>query len=102
MAKIIALYKHPKSAEAFDRYYRDTHIPLAKKIPGLRRYDISTGGVGGLGGDTPYHLVATLAFDSRADIEKALSSPEGQVVAKDLDNFADGGVELLIFDTEDV
>ena len=25
------------SQEAFDRYYQDTHLPLVKRLPGLRR-----------------------------------------------------------------
>jgi len=98
----IALYKHPKDPQAFDRYYADTHIPIAKKIPGLKKYDISDGSVGSPEGASPYHLVATLYFDSKADILSALSSPEGQATAGDLGNFADGGVDLLIFDTRDV
>jgi uncharacterized protein (TIGR02118 family) len=35
------LYDRPDDPEAFDRHYRDVHIPLARKIPGLRRYTVS-------------------------------------------------------------
>ena len=45
MARLIALYKTPKDPAAFDRYYFATHAPLAKKIPGLRKYEVSQGGV---------------------------------------------------------
>lgn len=99
MAKLIVLYKHPKDPAAFDAYYMRTHAPLAKKIPGLSHYDISDGAVAGPGGTTDYHLVATLSFNSLADIEAGLATPEGQAAAADLGNFADGGVELLMFDT---
>ena len=37
MAKLIVLYKRPKDPKAFDAYYFSTHVPIAKKIPGLRR-----------------------------------------------------------------
>jgi hypothetical protein len=33
MAKVLGLYKKPKSAEAFDKDYASVPIPLAKKIP---------------------------------------------------------------------
>jgi uncharacterized protein (TIGR02118 family) len=46
--------------------------------------------------------VATLQFDSVADIQSALASAQGQATAADLGNFADGGVDLLIFDTVEV
>jgi uncharacterized protein (TIGR02118 family) len=45
--------------------------------------------------------VATLHFDSAAAIEAALASPEGQATVADLANFADGGVEVMMFDTVD-
>jgi len=48
------------------------------------------------------HLVAVLEFDSTAAIQAALESPEGVATAGDLANFAQAGVELLMFDTRDV
>ena len=46
MAKIVALYKEPADPAAFDAYYYSTHVPLAKTLPGLRGYEVSTGPVG--------------------------------------------------------
>ena len=34
MARLLVLYKAPKDASAFDKHYAETHIPIAKKIPG--------------------------------------------------------------------
>jgi uncharacterized protein (TIGR02118 family) len=102
MARLLALYKTPKDRGAFDRYYFSTHIPLAKAVPGLRKYEVSTAAALGPNGPSDIHLVATLHFYSVDDIKAALASPEGQAVAGDLGNFADGGVELLFFDTRDV
>ena len=100
MAKLIAVYKTPKSAEAFDRYYSSTHVPLAKKIPGLRKYEVSSGPVGLPVDPGGVHLVALLEFDSAEAIRTALGTPEGQATAGDLANFADGGVDLMVFDTK--
>lgn len=102
MAKVVVMYKTPKNAEAFERHYASTHIPLAKKIPGLKKYDISQGPVGSPAGPSGIHLVATLYFDSMSALQAALSSPEGQAAASDLANFADGGADLLMFETKDV
>ena len=33
MASLVVLCKTPKDAAAFDKYYAETHIPIAKKIP---------------------------------------------------------------------
>ncbi|MBA1141125.1 EthD family reductase [Mesorhizobium neociceri] len=102
MARLVALYKTPKDLAAFDRYYFSTHIPLAKTIPGLTKYEISDGGVHSPEGPSDYHLVAILHFGSVADIQAAFASPEVQATAADLGNFADGGVELLLFETREV
>ncbi len=99
MAQVIAIYNTPTDAAAFDRYYRETHIPIAKKLPGLRSYSMSKGPVMALAGGAPY-MVAVLEFGSTADIQAALMSPEGQAAGADLQNFATGGVTLLACDTE--
>jgi len=102
MAKIVALYKKPANVAVFDSYYFSTHVPKAKKVPGLRRYEVSSGAVASGQGESPYHLVAILEFDSLASIQAALGSTEGQAVAGDLANFAQAGVELLMFDSKEV
>lgn len=101
MAKLVVLYKTPKDKAAFDAYYKATHIPLAYKIPGLKKYEISDGGVGSPAGASDIHLMAILTFDSLADIQKALGSAEGQAAAGDLANFASGGADILMFDSKD-
>ena len=102
MATLIALYNKPADPAAFDEYYFSTHVPLAKKIAGLRRYQVSVGAVGTPQGDSPYHLAAVLSFDSLEAIQQALGSAEGQATAGDLGNFAQAGVELLVFDSKDI
>lgn len=99
MAKLVVLYKTPKDTAAFDAYYKATHIPLAYKIPGLKDYEISDGAVSSPAGASDIHLTAILTFDSMADLQKALGSPEGQAAAGDLANFATGGADLLMFES---
>ncbi len=99
MAQLLVLYNTPADPAAFDRYYHQVHIPLAQKIPGLRSSSISSGPVQALAGNAP-HLVAILDFDSMADINAALASPEGQAAAADLANFASAGATMLIYDSK--
>jgi uncharacterized protein (TIGR02118 family) len=102
MAELVVLYKMPKDPKAFDKYYFETHVPLAKKMPGLRKYGVSRGAIGTPAGPSGLHLIATLTFDSLADIQAAFASPQGQAAAADLPNFATGGVDLHFFDTREV
>ena len=61
MAKVIAMYKRPADPAAFDRYYYATHVPIAKKIPGLRAYEITSGPVSTLEGPAPRDVLAEVA-----------------------------------------
>lgn len=103
MATLVVIYKTPKDPAAFDEYYFTKHAPLAKRtIPKLRKYEVSQGSVASPAGASGVHLVATLTFDSMADIQAAFASPEGQVAAADVANFADGGADFYFFDTREV
>ena len=70
-------------------------MPLAKKLPGLTRYEVSTGTVTAPASSKGVYLVATLHFASMDELNRALGSPEGKATARDLANFATGGVDLL-------
>jgi uncharacterized protein (TIGR02118 family) len=102
LADLVVLYKTPTDPAAFDKYYFETHIPLAKKLPGLRKYAVSKGPIATPGGPSPLHLIATLTFDSMAAIGAAFASPEGKVTAADVPKFATGGVEMSFFETAEV
>jgi uncharacterized protein (TIGR02118 family) len=102
MAELVVLYKTPKDAAAFDKHYVETHIPLAKKIPGLKKYAVSKGPVASPTGPSGVHLVAILTFDSVAAIQAGFASPEGKAAGGDVPKFASGGADLLIFDTKEV
>jgi uncharacterized protein (TIGR02118 family) len=102
MAQVVVTYKTPKDPAAFDKYYAETHTPLAKKMPGLRKLQISQGAVATPAGPSGIYLIATLTFDSMAAVGAAFASPEGKTTAGDLPNFASGGVDIVFFDTRDV
>jgi uncharacterized protein (TIGR02118 family) len=102
MARLLVMYKTPPDAAAFDRHYGEKHIPLAKKIPGVRKYEVSKGPVATPAGPSSYHLIAELQFDDVAAIQKAFGSPEGQAAVADVQTFATGGVDIFMFDSRDV
>lgn len=99
MAKLYAIYQQPQDPAAFDHYYFNTHVPLAKKIPGLLGYEVTRGDVMGMGGKHAVYLVAALEFASMHAIASAMASPEGQATAADLANFASAGVDVMMADT---
>lgn len=102
MTRLLVLYNQPADPAAFDRYYAETHIPIAKKIPGLLSYIVSAAPPTAMAGDVKPHLIAELEFENAAALQTALGSPEGQAAAADLANFAQAGATLLSFDVTSV
>ena len=102
MIRLLVLYGHPQDPAAFDKYYRDTHIPIAKRMKGLKKWTI--GKVQGTPGEgaSAYYYVADLYMESRDDFEYLLASPEGQAAVADVPNYATGGVTFLYTEVEEI
>ncbi len=102
MAKLFAVYQQPADTAAFDDYYFSKHVPLAKTLPGLRGYEVTSGDVMGMAGKHGAYLVAVLEFDSMPAIQAAMASAQGQATAADLANFAGAGVDIMVGETRQV
>ena len=93
MAKLIVVYRIPRDPAEFDRYYAQVHTPLAKKIPGLRRLEV-TRLTGAPSGASDLYLIAELYFDNAAARETALATNEGKATEADVPKFAEGIVSV--------
>jgi uncharacterized protein (TIGR02118 family) len=58
--QLTVLYNQPEDVDAFDRYYDETHAPLATKMPGVRSLTVSRPGPDADGNRPPYHLIAVV------------------------------------------
>jgi uncharacterized protein (TIGR02118 family) len=95
MPRLVALYKPPEDAEAFDAHYRDVHTPIVSRYPNLR--DVRLSKLSGVGGrPSPYYLMAEMVFESFGDLDEALTSEPGAESARDLRNFAGAGVSMFV------
>jgi uncharacterized protein (TIGR02118 family) len=83
MAKMLVIYRTPKDVAAFEEHYWNVHIPLAKGLPGLKKYEVSHGPITAIAGNRDTFLIATLYFDSLAAIKEAFASECGIACAKD-------------------
>jgi uncharacterized protein (TIGR02118 family) len=104
MSRMVVIYKTPRDPKAFDKHYFDVHVPMAKKLPGLRRYDVSQDAIVAPAGGSIPHLIATLHFDDMSAIRNAFASPEGQACAADRALFApeDTDFQMYLFESRDV
>ncbi|OZM69944.1 ethyl tert-butyl ether degradation protein EthD [Amycolatopsis antarctica] len=87
MHKLVVLYPQPADPDHFRRYYVDTHLPLAVKMPGILDFRYSFE----VGGDTEYFAVFEADFADAGAMGAALSSPEGAAALADIPNYATGG-----------
>lgn len=87
MHKIVVLYPPQPDPDAFKAYYVETHVPLARKLPGLLalRYSFD---VQGVGAPSPYFCIFEAEFADGGAMGAAMGSPAGQAVAADVPNFA--------------
>jgi len=104
MARMVVIYRTPKDVAAFDRHYFEIHVPLAKKIPGLRKYEVSDGPIVMPMGSSDVYRIGTLYFDDLEAIKEAFASPEGQAAGADQRVYApdDSGVQMFLFDNREV
>jgi uncharacterized protein (TIGR02118 family) len=100
---IILWNNTPTDIQAFERHYREVHIPLAKKMAGLRRYTLSRNASAVRGGE-PLYRIAELDWDDMAALQRAFQSPEGQATAEDVAHLAalSPSVHSMIYELEDV
>lgn len=104
MARMLVIYKTPEDKNAFDKHYFEVHIPMAKKLPGLRKYDISKSPIISITGDVETYLIGTLHFDSLDDIKEAFASPQGKACAADRRILVpdEDNIQIYLFETEEV
>ena len=102
MARMLVIYKTPVDPATFDKHYFDVHIPLAKELPGLKRYEVSKGPIVALAGATDAYLVGTLHFESLTAIKEAFASECGRACAADRRILApeDKDVQMFLFEDQ--
>ena len=99
-ARFLALYETPADPETFDRRYREVHIPLGLRLPGLRRYAIGRDPAAVRG--APFYLVAELEWDTTDELRAAFASPEGRATAADAAHLQElAPVRSMIFTVDD-
>lgn len=96
MMKITVLYDHPNNPDEFEKYYEGTHLPLAAKMKGVDRLELTKFLSAPDGGKPAFYRMAELYFTTQEQMEQTLESAEGQATVADLQNFAAGAFTVLI------
>jgi uncharacterized protein (TIGR02118 family) len=102
MVRLLVLYGQPTDPAAFDKYYRDVHLPIARQMKGLKKWTVGkiTGTADGQ--PSPYYYLADLYMESREAFDQLLASPEAQAAVADVPNYATGGATFLYTEIEEI
>lgn len=87
---MVVLYKKPGMTKAdFHRFLREVHGPMARKVPGLRKYIQNYVAADPTRKHPGWDAIVELYFDDRESMEAAWATAEGQAATADVAEFAD-------------
>jgi uncharacterized protein (TIGR02118 family) len=99
-AKIIVLFGKPADPQQFDKEYWENHIPLAKQMPGLKKYTVHKV-VSAPRGEPAYYQVVELEFDNMDSLKNAIASQAGKDSGRHGVKIATGGMTFLYAETKE-
>jgi len=94
VVKLVALYRKPADVTAFEKHYVEIHAPLARKMPGLQKLEVSHM-TGSPGGEPKFYMMAEMYFETKEAMFAALGSAEGKAAAKDVMSFAGDIIHMM-------
>jgi uncharacterized protein (TIGR02118 family) len=89
------------STEENDRHYFDVHVPNVRRLPGLKRHVVIKAIEFPEGTHPRCWRGAEIWFDSKADFEHAMASPEWQAIVDDGFMPSVAGLVIDVFDVEE-
>lgn len=96
MIKLVVLYNTPSDPAGFEEHYTNVHMPLAGKLPGVKRVEVGRILTTPTGAPSPYYRIAELWYDSVEELQKSFGSQEGKAVLADVEEFAAGLSTMFI------
>jgi uncharacterized protein (TIGR02118 family) len=101
-AHLLVLYPHPTNAEAFDRAYREEHLPLAgPKLTGATGVTTKRV-VGPAFAPPPYHLISDVSFPTIDALKTCAGSTSGQEALAHAASISSGGAPTIVVVTDEV
>ena len=97
---LLILYPTPKDAKAFDRAYRDEHLPYAaprlKGALGVTTQRV----VGPAFAPPPYHLMSDVSFPDLEAVKACAASTGGKEALQHAASISSGGAPVVMVVTE--
>jgi uncharacterized protein (TIGR02118 family) len=94
MHKLVVMIRGTADAEQLERRWSEEFVPLAERMPGLRRVAVGRA-AGAPSGTAKVLLLHEFFFDDLLALQSAMISPEGQAAGQALMRFAGERAELF-------
>ena len=88
MFKFVTIYRRVDDEAALESFFSNTHLPLAEQLPGLLKSEVSRV-IGKPGGDSRFHLMYELYFESPKDFFQCLTTDAGRQLMAELKDWSD-------------
>jgi uncharacterized protein (TIGR02118 family) len=94
---LTVIYPRPDDEAAFKSYYEQYHVPLAARLPGLKRMQVAYPEA-----ISPSDVFCIFQgyFEDGAAMGSAMQSEIGRQVAADLPNYSPKGAQIVHFPVE--
>jgi uncharacterized protein (TIGR02118 family) len=99
--KITVIYDNPTDPEAFEAGYAEGQAELAKKLPGMVKFESSKVWPKEDGSPTPAYRMFDLYFDDYDTASAAVATAEAAELFPSIFGLATGGVRILFSDIEE-
>lgn len=83
MATFISLYPTPDDVQGWEAHFRDTHMPIVQRWPGIQAVRVVRFSATPRGTAPAFHLMAQIDFASDEEMAAALRSEAGAESARD-------------------
>lgn len=91
MFKFVTIYRRVDDENALEKFFSNTHLQLAEQLPGLIKSEVSRV-IGKPGGESRFHLMYELYFESGPVFFKSLGTEPGQKLMAALKEWSDANL----------
>lgn len=101
-AKFIVIYPRPKDIDAFEKVYKDEHVPMAvEKLVGKSKI-IATRVQGSPQGTPPFHRMVEVHFPSLKALQDCAATQGAQETLAHAESYSTGGKPIFLIAEEEV
>ena len=99
--KLAVIYPRPTDVDAFEKVYRDEHVPIAVAKLGGKTKMVSTRVLGSPQGIPPFYRIAEVYFPSMQALEACAASDGGKEALAHAVKISSGGAPIFLVAEEE-